>query len=34
MDETKPAKTRKAKLSTVVSVPTEQVKVAKKKTNG
>ncbi|MFN3980462.1 MAG: DNA gyrase subunit A [Caldilinea sp.] len=34
MDETKPAKTRKTKLSTVVSVPTEQVKVAKKKTNG
>jgi DNA gyrase subunit A len=34
MDETKPAKTRKAKLATVVSVPTEQVKVAKKKTNG
>ncbi|MFN3334046.1 MAG: DNA gyrase C-terminal beta-propeller domain-containing protein, partial [Caldilinea sp.] len=34
MDETKPAKTRKTKLSTVVSVPTEQVKAAKKKTNG
>jgi DNA gyrase subunit A len=34
MGETKPAKARKAKLSTVVSVPTEQVKVGKKKTNG